>query len=62
VKVNGDEVPDNEIAKYQEVFRQADIAWNQARINKQQLIAADRLKSSEERALASECIEASAKG
>jgi bla regulator protein BlaR1 len=49
VKVNGNEVPDNEITKYQEIFRQADIAWNQARINKQQLIAADRLKSSEER-------------
>jgi bla regulator protein BlaR1 len=51
VKVNGDEVPDNQIANYQEVFRQADIAWNQASIKKQQLIAADRLKSSQERAL-----------
>jgi hypothetical protein len=43
VKVNGDEVPDNQIANYQEVFRQADMAWNQASIKKQQLIAADRL-------------------
>lgn len=49
VKVNGKEVPENEIAQYQEILRQVDLALNEARTSKQQLMAANKLKSDEER-------------